>query len=86
MSGPEIMEKLPYEIGDMVFAAEDIFNDGSMPGIDDEEGLIVPAGLRGVVVHFGVAEMDETNLSGPRLKKTAPMAVSARRSAACRMS
>ena len=27
---------------------------------DDEEGLIVPAGLRGVVVHFGVAEMDET--------------------------
>ena len=44
----------------MVFAAEDIFNDGGMPGIDDEEGLIVPAGLRGVVVHFGVAEMDET--------------------------
>lgn len=54
------MEKTQYEIGDMVFAAEDIFNDGGMPGIDDEEGLIVPAGLRGVVVHFGVAEMDET--------------------------
>jgi len=54
------MEKTQYEIGDMVFAAEDIFNDGGMPGIDEEEALIVPAGLRGVVVHFGVAEMDET--------------------------
>jgi len=61
MSGPETMETAQqYQIGDMVFAAEDIFNDGGMPGIDDEEGLIVPAGLRGVVVHFGVAEMDET--------------------------
>ena len=54
------MEKAPYVIGDMVFAAEDIFNDGGMPGIDEEEGLIVAAGTRGVVVHFGVAEMDET--------------------------
>ena len=54
------MDKIPYVIGDMVFAAEDIFNDGGMPGIDEEEGLIVAAGTRGVVVHFGVAEMDET--------------------------
>jgi len=54
------MEKTQYEIGDMVFAAEDIYNDGGMPGIDEEEGLMVPAGLRGVVVHFGVAEMDES--------------------------
>ena len=61
MSGPEIMEKpVQYAIGDMVFAAEDLFNDGGMPGIDDEEGLIVPAGMRGVVIHTGVAEMDET--------------------------
>lgn len=44
----------------MVFAAEDILNDGGMPGIDEEEGLIAAAGTRGVVVHFGVAEMDET--------------------------
>ena len=49
-----------YHIGDMVFAAEDIFNDGGMPGIDDEEGLIAPAGMRGVIVHYGVAEMDES--------------------------
>ena len=54
------MDKIQYAIGDMVFAAEDIFNDGGMPGIDDEEGLIVPAGMRGVVVHFGVAEADES--------------------------
>lgn len=54
------MEKIQYEIGDMVFAAEDIFNDGGMPGLDDAEGLIAAAGSRGVVVHFGVAEQDET--------------------------
>lgn len=54
------METIHYEIGDMVFAAEDILNDGGMPGVDDEEGLIAPAGSRGVVVHFGVAEMDES--------------------------
>ena len=60
MSGPEIMEKIQYEVGDMVFAAEDILNDGGMPGVDEAEGLIAAAGTRGVVVHFGVAEMDET--------------------------
>ena len=54
------MATVQYEIGDMVYAAEDILNDGGMPGIDEEEGLIAPAGSRGVVVHFGVAEMDES--------------------------
>lgn len=54
------MKTNQYQIGDMVFAAEDIFNDGSMPGIEEEEGLIVAAGTRGVVVHFGVAEADES--------------------------
>jgi nitrogen fixation protein NifZ len=54
------MEKVQYEVGDMVYAAEDILNDGGMPGVDEEEGLIAPAGSRGVVVHFGVAEMDES--------------------------
>ena len=52
------MEKVQYQIGDMVFAAEDIFNDGGMPGIDDEDGLLVPAGTRGVVVHFGHTELN----------------------------
>ncbi len=54
------MEAVRYEIGDMVFAAEDILNDGGMPGIEDEEGLIAAAGTRGVIVHYGVAEMDES--------------------------
>ena len=54
------MEKIQYEVGDMVFAAEDILNDGGMPGIEEEEGLIASAGMRGVVVHYGVAEMDES--------------------------
>ena len=30
------MEKIQYEVGDMVFAAEDILNDGGMPGIEEE--------------------------------------------------
>jgi nitrogen fixation protein NifZ len=52
------METVQYEIGDMVFAAENIFNDGGMPGVDDEDGLLVPAGARGVVVHFGHTELN----------------------------
>ena len=54
------MEKIQYEVGDMIFAAEDILNDGGMPGIEEEEGIIAPAGMRGVVVHYGVAELDES--------------------------
>lgn len=54
------MDNVRYEVGDMIFAAEDILNDGGMPGIAEEEGLIAPAGMRGVVVHFGVAELDES--------------------------
>lgn len=49
-----------YQIGDLVYAAEDLFNDGGMPGIEEEDGLITPAGARGVVVDSGVAEMDES--------------------------
>jgi nitrogen fixation protein NifZ len=54
------MAAIQYAVGDMVFAAEDIFNDGGMPGVEEEEGLIAPAGSRGVVVHFGYAELDES--------------------------
>ena len=52
------MTTVQYDIGDMVYAAEDILNDGGMPGIEDEEGLIAPAGSRGVVVHYGHSEID----------------------------
>ena len=47
-----------YQIGDLVYAAEDILNDGGMPGVAEEEGLIAAAGTRGVVVHHGHAEID----------------------------
>lgn len=49
---------IQYEIGDLVFCTEDLFNDGGFPGAE-AEALIVPAGARGVVVHFGHAEADE---------------------------
>ena len=52
------MVTVQYEIGDPVFAAEDILNDGGMPGVAEEEGLIAPVGARGVVVHFGHSEID----------------------------
>jgi nitrogen fixation protein NifZ len=51
------MAAVQYEIGELVFAAQDIVNDGGMPGVDDE-GLIAPAGAKGVVVQFGHAELD----------------------------
>lgn len=54
------MEDYQYDVGELVYAAEDIFNDGGMPGIEDEEGLIAPAGMRGMVIQFGRAEADET--------------------------
>ena len=49
---------IQYDIGDMVFAAEDIFNDGGLPGMEEAEGLIAPSGTRGVVVHYGHSEID----------------------------
>jgi nitrogen fixation protein NifZ len=55
---PRLTTSIQYEIGDMVYAAEDIFNDGGMPGVEAAEGLIAPARSRGVVVHFGVTELD----------------------------
>jgi nitrogen fixation protein NifZ len=60
MSGAEIMDEYKYDIGELVYAAADILNDGGMPGIDDEEGLIAPAGMRGMIIQFGRAEADET--------------------------
>ena len=51
------MKREQFDIGDLVFAAEDIINDGGMPGCE-ESGLIAPAGTRGVVVHYGHAELD----------------------------
>lgn len=52
------MASVQYEIGDLVYAVTDILNDGGMPGIEEEEGLIAAAGARGVVVQFGHVEAD----------------------------
>lgn len=43
------------EPGDMIFAATEIRNDGSMPGLPDEELLAQP-GTRGVLVNTGHLE------------------------------
>ncbi|QID19492.1 nitrogen fixation protein NifZ [Nitrogeniibacter mangrovi] len=51
------MRSVQYDVGDLVFAASDILNDGGLPGVD-EAGLIAAAGTRGVVVQFGHAELD----------------------------
>jgi nitrogen fixation protein NifZ len=51
-----------YELGDLVFAATDLYNDpaedtgeSAIPGIEAGE-LLVTAGARGVVVNVGHAE------------------------------
>lgn len=47
-----------YHLGEMVFAREDIFNDGGIPDMP-EEGLIASIGTRGVVVNVGHVEADD---------------------------
>ncbi|MBT0960528.1 nitrogen fixation protein NifZ [Denitromonas sp. IR12] len=46
-----------YAAGERVFAAEDIVNDGGMPGLA-EDAVIAPAGTCGMVVQSGHAELD----------------------------
>jgi nitrogen fixation protein NifZ len=43
------------QMGDMVFAVQAIHNDGSLPEHDDD-ALLVPAGVRGVIVNIGHLE------------------------------
>ncbi|MGB1110619.1 MAG: nitrogen fixation protein NifZ [Gammaproteobacteria bacterium] len=43
------------EPGDMIFAAKDISNDGSLPG-HEEGALVAPAGRRGVLINTGHLE------------------------------
>lgn len=45
------------QMGDMVFAAKAIHNDGSLPEHEDD-ALLVPAGGRGVIVNVGHLEND----------------------------
>lgn len=43
------------EPGDMLFAAKDIINDGSMPGLG-EDALLATRGSRGVLINTGHLE------------------------------
>jgi nitrogen fixation protein NifZ len=52
------MASVQYDIGDMIFATEDLFNDGGLPELA-EDGLIAAAGTRGVVVNYGHVEADQ---------------------------
>lgn len=45
------------EEGDVVYAAIDFYNDGSLPDVA-EETLLAPAGTRGVIVRKGYVEHD----------------------------
>lgn len=44
-----------YDIGDMVFPLEPMYNDGFIPELP-EDALLAPPGAVGVVVMFGYAE------------------------------
>ncbi len=46
------------EEGDVVYAANAIYNDGGLEGIE-ENALLFPAGARGVIVRKGHLEQDE---------------------------
>jgi len=43
--------------GDMIYAATDLFNDGSLPGLEDN-ACVANAGARGVLVNTGHLEED----------------------------
>lgn len=45
--------------GDIIFAATDILNDGSVPDMNEGE-LIATTGSRGVLINFGHLEEDES--------------------------
>lgn len=47
-----------YEIGELVYAREAIYNDGGVPGIE-ESALLAAPGARGMVAQTGYAEADE---------------------------
>lgn len=52
------MGREEYGVGDIVFSRIAIENDGCVPGLAPDALLAAP-GVRGVVVNFGHAELDE---------------------------
>ncbi|MCE1170520.1 nitrogen fixation protein NifZ [Azovibrio restrictus] len=47
-----------FNIGDVVYARESLYNDGGVPDVA-EDALLVQEGCRGVVVNIGFLEADE---------------------------
>lgn len=52
------MGREEYGVGDIVFSRVAIENDGCIPGVA-ADALLARPGVRGVVVNFGHAELDE---------------------------
>ncbi len=52
------MNMIPLKPGDVIYAKEDILNDGSHPELP-ENAVIAAAGTRGVLVNTGEIEIDE---------------------------
>jgi nitrogen fixation protein NifZ len=52
------MGREEFGVGDIVFSRVSIENDGCVPGVA-ADALLARPGVRGVVVNFGHAELDE---------------------------
>lgn len=51
----------PFDIGEIAFARQDIFNDGSMPETP-QDALLAAAGTRGVIVQIGYMEAEDVEI------------------------
>ncbi len=55
------MSLIDIQPGDVVYAAQPILNDGSIPGAEEND-LLAPKGARGVVVNIGHVEFNEDKI------------------------
>ncbi len=61
------MDGASYGLGEVVFASEDLFNDGSLPDVE-EGALLAAAGTRGVVVKAGHLDGTRTEIFAVRFE------------------
>ena len=61
------MDGASYGLGEVVFASEDLFNDGSLPDVA-EGALLATAGTRGVVVKAGHLDGTRTEIFAVRFE------------------
>lgn len=55
------MQVTALQPGDVVFASQEIYNDGSLPGVA-EGALLASAGQRGVIINMGHLEADPSQV------------------------